>query len=245
LICRHLPFVCATVILISTAAAFGQEILQVEPPASQNGARVAPVPRATTAPLTPPSNPEMQIPQQVPQEPAQPLWTALPTPAAPPPIAVPMVAPQPMLPTEFRGCWQGTVEEVDSIQREPGGRKVGYWTPKTYRLCYKQVGGGPYQLTFGETDVVASAKIKYSKGRVEIVATDGRSFARMRAFLHIDEYRAGPNVSGETFAVDEDTLLDCQIDADRIRVSAKVDGRREDQPWFQAHWHTTFIRVPQ
>ena len=159
-------------------------------------------------------------------------------------MSVPLIVPQPVLPPVFRGCWQGTVERVDSIERAPGGHKLGYWTPKTYRLCYKRVGDGPYQLTFGETGVVATEKIKYSKGRVDIEDTDGRSYARMRAFLHFDEYREGANFSGSTFAVDEATMLECKIDGDQMRVIADVDGRREDQPWFHAHWRTTFIRVP-
>ncbi len=186
----------------------------------------------------------MQIPQQAPQQP----WTPAPTPIPPPPpqvtIPLPLVNTQPVLPPVFRGCWQGTVENVDSITRAPGGHKLGYWTPKTYRLCYKRVGDGPYQLTFGETDVVASAKIKYSKGTVEIKQTDGRSYAELRAFLHFDEYREGPNSYGATFSVDEVTLLECKIDGDQMRVIADVDGRREDEPWFHAHWRTVFIRVP-
>ena len=155
-----------------------------------------------------------------------------------------MLAPQPVLPTVFRGCWQGTVDSVDSMERAPGAHKLGYWTPKTYRLCYKQVGSGPYQLTFGEAGIVASQKIKYSRGRVEIIATDGRSYARMRAFLHFDEYNAGMNFGGSTFPVDEATVLECQIDGDQMRVIADVDGRREDQPWFRAHWRTVFVRAP-
>ena len=219
------------VIAISAGSTSAQQMMQVEP-------QLSPAPRVT-APPPPPSNREMQIPQQAPQQP----WTPPPTPA-PPPISVPLVAPQPVLPPVFRGCWQGTVESVDSIERAPDAHKLGYWTPKTYRLCYKRVGGGPYQLTFGETGVVASEKIKYSKGRVEIIATDGRSYARMRAFLHFDEYRAGMNFRGSTFAVDEVTMLECKIDGDQMRVIADVDGRREDEPWFHAHWRTTFIRVP-
>ena len=226
-------------IAISVGAASAQEMMQGQP-------QISPEPRARAPmPPPPPSNREMQIPQQMPQE----TWTPPPTPSPPPPppprpINIPMMAPQPVLPPVFRGCWQGTVEEVDSIRPQPGGHKLGYWTPKTYRLCYKQVGNGPYQLTFGETGIVASEKIAYSKGRVEIIATDGRSFARMHAFLHFDEYHAGANFGRATFAVDEATTLECQIDRDQMRVSANVDGRREDQPWFLAHWHTTFIRVP-
>jgi hypothetical protein len=159
-------------------------------------------------------------------------------------MPVPLLAPQPVLPPVFRGCWQATVESVDSIERAPGGHKLGYWTPQIYRLCYKRVGNGPYQLTFGETNVVASQKIKYSKGRVEIKRTDGRSYAELRAFLHFDEYRAGANYSSATFAVDESTVLECKIDGDQMRVIADVDGRREDEPWFRAHWRTTFVRAP-
>ena len=208
----------------------------------QGEPQLAPAPRPSHA--SPPSNPEMQIPQEMPQQP----WTPTPKPPVqpppPPPMRVPLLAPQPVLPPVFRGCWQGTVEQVDTIERAPGGHKLGYWTPKTYRLCYKRVGDGPYQLTFGEAGVVATEKIKYSKGRVDIIATDGRSYARMRAFLHFDEYRAGNNFGGSTFAVDEATTLECKIDGDQMRVIADVDGRREDEPWFRAHWRTIFIRVP-
>ena len=233
----HLRFLIVIVVIaISAASASAQQMMQGQP-------QISPAPRPTTAPMppAPPSNREMQIPQEAPQQP----WTP-PPPAPPPlpPISVPLVAPQPVLPPVFRGCWQGTVESVDSIERAPGGHKLGYWTPKTYRLCYKRVGDGPYQLTFGEAGVVATEKIKFSKGRVDIKETDGRSYARMRAFLHFDEYRTGANFGRSTFAVDEVTMLECKIVGDQMRVSADVDGRREDEPWFHAHWHTTFIRVP-
>ena len=245
-------------ILICVTTASAQETMQVEPPSSQNQPNIVPAPRATRVPRRlPPSESEMQIPQQQ-QQPQQPQpsqqpqqsqqpWAPPPPPPQPPPpppVAVPMFIPQPVLPSVFRGCWEGRVDDVDSIQREPGGHKVGYWTPKTYRLCYKRVGEGPYQLTFGEAGIVATEKIAYSKGRVEIQQTDGRSFARLRAFLHFDEYHAGANFSRATFAVDEVTMLDCKIDGDQMRVSAEVDGRREDEPWFRAHWHTTFMRIP-
>jgi hypothetical protein len=225
-------------IAISVASTSAQDMMQGEP-------RISPAPRPTRAmPPPPQSNREMQIPQQVPQQP----WTPPPAPPpalpAPPPINIPLMAPQPVLPPVFRGCWQGSVEGVDSMERAPGGHKLGYWTPKVYRLCYKRVGSGPYQLTFGQTDVVASEKIKFSKGRVDIKETDGRSFARMRAFLHFDEYRSGMNFGGSTFAVDEVTMLECKIDGDQMHVSAEMDGRREDEPWFRARWHTTFTRAP-
>jgi hypothetical protein len=228
---------CLIAITVSVADAPAQEMMQGEPP-------IAPAPRPTYAPR-PPSNPEMQIPQQMPQQPYLPPPTPAPSPLPPPPISIPMMVPQPVLPPVFRGCWEGTVDTVESIERAPGGHKLGYWTPKTYRLCYKRVGEGPYQLTFGETGVVASQKIKYSRGRVEIERTDGRRYAELRAFLHFDEYAAGANYMGATFPVDEVTVLECQIDGDQMQVIADVDGRREDEPWFRAHWRTTFARVPR
>src|SRR5579872_3935128 len=224
--------ICIVAIAISAASASAQGMMQGEPP-------IVPAPRATYAP-PPPSNSEMQIPAQMPHQ----QWTPPPPAPPPPPVQMPMIAPQPVLPPVFRGCWQGTVESVESIERAPGGHPLGYWTPKTYRLCYKRVGNGPYQLTFGEAGVVATQKIKYSQGRVDIVRTDGRSYAELRAFLHFDEYRTGANFSGATFSVDEDTTLECKIDSDQMRVIADVDGRREDQPWFRAHWRTVFVRAP-
>jgi hypothetical protein len=226
----YLFFISALVSITFLAApASAQDVLQGEPP-------IVPAPRPTHV-VQQPSNPEMQLPQQAPQRQYLP-------PPPPPPMRVPLVAAQPVLPPVFRGCWEGTVENVDSIQRAPGGHKLGYWTPKIYRLCYKRVGDGPYQLTFGETNVVATDKIKYSKGSVEIKQTDGRSYAELRAFLHFDEYHKGFNPSGSTFSVDEVTMLECKIDGDLMHVIADVNGRREDVPWFHAHWRTTFIRVP-
>jgi hypothetical protein len=229
-------FICLSAITTSVASASAQEMMQ-------GGPQLAPAPRATRVPQQP-SNSEMQIPQQAPQQPWTPPPTPPPAPPPPPPISVPLMAPQPVLPPVFRGCWQGTVESVESMERAPGGHRLGYWTPKTYRLCYKRVGNGPYQLTFGETGVVATEKIKYSKGTVEIKQTDGRSYAELRAFLHFDEYRAGANFNSDTFSVDEVTVLECKIDGDQMQVIADVDGRREDEPWFRAHWRTTFIRAP-
>ena len=142
--------ICLIAITTSVASAPAQEMMQ-------GGPQLAPAPRATRVPQQP-SNPEMQIPQQAPQQPWTPPPTPPPAPPPPPPSQCAIDGAQPVLPPVFRGCWQGTVESVDSIERAPGGHKLGYWTPKTYRLCYKRVGNGPYQLTFGETGVVATGE---------------------------------------------------------------------------------------
>ncbi|MGO9454882.1 MAG: hypothetical protein ACLQDV_28115 [Candidatus Binataceae bacterium] len=159
-----------------------------------------------------------------------------------PPFTVQSTA---VLPAVFRGCWQGQVAMVDHLERLPGAHKVGYWTPKTYRLCYKRLGNGPFQLTFSETGVVPDEKIVNAQGHVEALATDGRAYARMRSSLHFDEYRVDPDLRGATFAVDETTMLDCRVSGDAMAVSASVYGTRDGTPWFKALWHADFLPVPE
>jgi hypothetical protein len=146
----------------------------------------------------------------------------------------------PVLPSTFRGCWQGQVNQLDWIRSEPGAHKVGFWTPKTYRLCYKRIGDRPFKLTFTETGVEPNEKIIHPHGNVVPVSTDGRAYAAMRAQLHFDEYSSGWNPAAQTFAVDETTHLNCQIAGDDMRVSADVYGTRDGEPWFRAHWRADF-----
>ena len=147
---------------------------------------------------------------------------------------------QPALPSVFRGCWQGEVEQLDWIRKEPGAHKIGFWTPKTYRLCYKRIGNQPFTLTFTETGVEASDRIINPRGNVVPVRTDGRAYASMLAQLHFDEYGNGRDSFAPTFAVDETTHLDCRIGGDDMLVSADVYGTRDGAPWFRAHWRADF-----
>lgn len=150
----------------------------------------------------------------------------------------------PVLPEVFRGCWQGMVSNVDWIRKEPGARKIGYWTPKTYRICYKRVGNAPFKMTFTETGIAPNDQILNVRGSVEPLTTDGRAFATMRAKLHFDEYSVGRNATAPTFAVDEVTHLDCKINGDLMTVSADVYGTRDGAPWFRAHWRADFRHFP-
>jgi hypothetical protein len=173
--------------------------------------------------------------------PAAPPRTPPPPPAAEPPPSAPLSAPMttqtvPALPAVFRGCWQGAVNELDWIKRLPGAHRVGYWTPKTYRLCYRRVGSGPFTLTFTETGVAPSEKIINARGHVEALATNGRDWAKMRSNLHFDEYQAASGPGGDTFAVDETAMLDCRITNNVMHVSATMYGTRDGAPWFRAHW---------
>ena len=215
-------------------------------------------PRAypTAAPIVPPSNnvrtipaappppvPSKQLePQPPPPPPPPPPPRQLePEVEAPPPPPV-VQQPEPVLPPVFRGCWRGRVEDVDRIQRLPGAAPTGLWMPKTYLLCYRRVGNGPFRLTFTEAGV-EGIRITNTTGRVQLVSTDGRSYATFRAFLHFDEFHKHPVglFGNSTFAVDEETDLQCAIRPDGMHASGVVYGQHDGAPWFRAWWHTTFF----
>src|SRR5262249_41436693 len=169
----------------------------------------------------------------------------VPTPGPPPPPSPLTSQAEPKLPQVFRGCWEGEVVMVDDLERVPGAHKVGYWTPKTYRLGYQRIGEGPFHLTFSETGVFPNEQIKNVRGHVDALATDGRAYAKMRSDLRFDENHIEPGLRGSTFVVDEVTMLDCRISNDAMTVSAGVYGNRDGEPWFKARWHADFRHVPE
>jgi hypothetical protein len=228
-----------------TYVAFAQSTMEVPQPAlsqqQQPQYPAAPVPQygpgsdSTPIQILPPA---IWTPQQAQQAAPAP-------PAPPPPAAMVEPAPQrnPVLPAVFRGCWQGQVNELDSITREPGAHKIGFWTPKTYRLCYRRVGSGPFKLTFTETGVEPNDKIINPQGKVIPVSTDGRAYATMQSTLHFDEYSID-RFAPATFRVDESTDLNCKIEGDVMLISARVYGTRDGAPWFTALWHAQFVQTP-
>jgi hypothetical protein len=229
-----------------SANASAQQTLVVPAPSSQGPPPMQYKPRPTPRPAPPP--PEQSDVETLPSEPAPTPAPAIAPEPEPPPEPAPepeAVAPmQPMLPAIFRGCWQGEVQWVDSIERLPGAEKIGPWTPKTYRLCYERYGSGPFQLTLTEAGIQRNSKIINSQGAMHALSTDGRTYATMQAFLHFDEYHVGGYFVGATFPVDETTRLQCDIQPDGMHVSGAVYGIRDGDPWFRASWHTIFIHVP-
>ncbi len=195
-------------------------------------------PRATPIPM-PSSAGVVTIPQ---------IQQAQPQPTPPPASVyrpVPQITPAPPpLPAIFRGCWQGRVDYVDSIQRLPGGARIGSWTPKTYRLCYRQTGNGPFELTFTEAGIARSDKVTNATGKMDVVSTDGRTYASLRSLLHFDEYRLPSDPSGtRTFPVDELTQLQCNIRPGGMHVTGSVYGEHDSAPWFRATWHAVFVHT--
>jgi len=239
---------CAIVVALVLAglrAALAQSTLEVGPPSNQNQPYVPPPPPPAIR-LAPSNGDTGNTIQLLPgwNQPAQPQAAA--TPPPPPPAHVnvaPMTAQAaPALPAVFRGCWQGRVNQLEWIKREPGAPKVGFWTPKTYKLCYKRVGNQPFTLTFTNTGIEESDKIVNPHGRVVPLSTDGRAYALMRSNLSFDEYKVRPDGMAPTFAVNEVTNLDCRISGDEMLVTADVLGARDGEPWFKARWRADFHR---
>ncbi len=238
----------ALLLMFIAADARAQSELEVPVPSGQTGVPITP--RKPAKRPTPGS--ALELPQQTPalEEQASPREEAPEPPpenelSEPEPEAeTKSPAPRPIpLPEIFRGCWEGVVRELDSIHRLPGARPIGPWVAKTYRLCYRRVGNGPFEPTFGEAGVKRSRMITNPEGRLKVLSTDGRSYARMSAFLHFDEYRKGSH-RRETFGVDEVTNLMAEIDQSTMLVRAKVYGERDGEPWFRATWHANFTRAP-
>ncbi len=224
---------CAIALLVfGGTPIYGQQSLEIPIPAKQGATPSYHRPKSTPV-ATPPAARIETIPS-VPQAPPPEV-----PPEPNPPAAQP--SPEPVLPAVFRGCWQGRVDYLDSIQRLPGGAKIGPWTPKTYRLCYIRTGNGPFELTFTDAGVVQSRKITNAVGKMELLSSDGRTYATMRSLLHFDEFRIQPGPFGRsTFPVDELTQLECDIEPDGMHVWGQVYGQQSGQPWFKAYWHTTF-----
>ena len=254
-----LVMLAAVALMLAPRATYAQQSLEVQPPAPQSQPSFRPRPAPTARPPLPPSNQLEEIPSAITPTPAPPPPAPQlpppqlpppppPLPPLPPPLPPPpptsMLRSQPILPAVFRGCWDGRVEYLDSIERMFGAPKVGVWTPKTYRICYQRVGNGPFELTFSQVGVDPNTKIISPTGRMDLISTDGRDAARMRALLHFDEFYAHRHLGTPTFGVDEEAILDCDIHGTgAMLVRGQVFGRRDGSPWFRANWHAVFSRV--
>lgn len=225
---------------------------QLEIPQTQTQGQPSIRYRPTPSPPPPSSTVETIPSRQTPPPPpvvppTPPPITYQTNPSPPPQVYRPLPEfhqPQPVLPAVFRGCWRGKVSLLDRIERLPGAPPIGPWTPKTYWLCYKRVGNGPFELTFTDAGIQQSRKITNAEGRMRLLSTNGQSYATMIAYLHFDEFRTHASFfESSTFPVDEETDLQCEIEPDGMHVRGTVYGRREGKPWFRAWWHATFAHT--
>jgi hypothetical protein len=243
----HVLVMMAAFIMLSGAYTAAQEQFDLpqQPSQSQPPIYTRSTPAATPIPRLPSGADVRTLPQISPQLPP-----AMAASADQPPVYQPQPTPppaqvyrsQPVLPAVFRGCWEGRVSYLDSLERLPGGAKLGFWTPKTYRLCYQRTGNGPFVLTLTEAGIEHNDKIANAEGRMTLLSSDGRRYASMRSDLDFDEYRTQASDFGSsTFAVHEIADLNCRIEPDGMQVDGVVTGWRNETPWFRARWHTIFV----
>ena len=153
------------------------------------------------------------------------------------------------LPAAYRGCWQGVVSDVDSIE-ELNQRQHINWVPKSYRICYVQTAGGPFRPTLAESSfLINSEQIRNVKSTLKVITTDGRARATMRGLLQFDEVPVdvlfGLPRERDKAQVDELTNMDCEIDGNVMHVIARLYGQWNGEPWVRIAWHANFVNVPQ
>ena len=204
-----------------------------------------PVPQGQASPPAKNGSATVTIPRINPQNSAPPPGMQTETiPGAP--LSAPQSTLEIPLPREFRGCWRGEVARLDSM-RMLSGPRVSEWIAKTYRICYVQSAGGPFQLRLSETGLAGIHRsLTNVKEIMKVISTDGRTTARMRALLHFDE------PAGSLFgmfksqgSVDELTNMSCRIDGDVMHVEAKVYAQWNGRPWSEMTWHADFRNVPE
>lgn len=152
------------------------------------------------------------------------------------------------LPEVFRGCWQGTVAQVDSITPlDPSaGRTI--WLTKSYTLCYKQIGyNGKWRLTFAEGTVADRRQVSDQRQSIRVKSVSGADRAEITAYLHFRAPVIGMfgRPTGLVNTMDELAHLHCYITPDRstMEVQASVFVENDDRPYATITWHTRFLRT--
>jgi len=136
------------------------------------------------------------------------------------------------------------VNDIDSLTML-NGPQIAAWVPKTYRICYVQSANGSFRPTISEAGMAANDQLQNVKGLLQVLSTDGRTSAQMRAYLRFDE--AAPVSFGamqHVGSVDELTNMTCQIENGTMHVQARVYGQWNGRPWWFIGWHTDFVNVP-
>lgn len=153
------------------------------------------------------------------------------------------------LPQVFRGCWRGTVPNVDRVVQLDASAGRTIWLTKEYTLCYKQTGySGKWQLTFGQSSVADRSEVSDQRQAIKVKSVSGSDRAELTAYLH---FRA-PVVtlfgfpSGVTNTLDELTHLHCTVTPgkDAMDVHATVFVETNGRPSVDIYWHSRFLREP-
>jgi hypothetical protein len=150
------------------------------------------------------------------------------------------------LPQVFRGCWSGSVPDVDSFRPLRPDAVNLIWLTKTYTLCYKQAGySSKWQLTFAESKVANPREATDQRQSIKVKAVNGPNRAELVGYLHFRTH-AFVNFWGAAKAdtLDELTHLHCDVipEQEMMAVKAVVFVERNGQPDVSLTWHANFFR---
>lgn len=153
------------------------------------------------------------------------------------------------LPEVFRGCWHGTVPQVDSITPLDPNAPGTIWLTKSYTLCYKQLGyNGRWVLTFAQGAVADPSRVQDQRQAIKVKSVDGPDRAEITAYLHFRS--GGVNIfdrpSGIVSVQDELAHLHCYVMPGQqvMEVRATVFVETNGRPSVNIAWHTRFYRSP-
>jgi hypothetical protein len=145
------------------------------------------------------------------------------------------------LPENFKGCWRGTVTDLDSRRRVGGWWPPAFlmiWTAKTYEFCFLQRGIGAWELIYNSQRDDKPEMMEQRDSSLAFVSMDGPGAVVLKATMVLAQ-RTGLT-SGAVD--DETTLLHCQIASDgTMAVRGDLNVNRNDLPWAEATWHANFV----
>lgn len=152
------------------------------------------------------------------------------------------------LPQVFRGCWRGSVPQIDTLTPIDPDAAHTVWLTKSYTLCYKQTGyNGKWVLTFAEGSVSDTRQVSDQRQSIRVKSVSGPDRAELTAYLH---FRARPltlfGLPGRGInTLDELTHLRCYVTPDQtaMEVRAAVFVENNDRPYANITWHTRFLRA--
>jgi hypothetical protein len=181
----------------------------------------------------------------------------------PEPLQIPNLAAQ--ISGQFEGCWQGTVDHLDSSRRL-GGPNVGEWLAETLTLCFQRSQRDTLALTFSNDDETNHARDaaegiqNFHSGSAEIMSVLTTSAVSLRlvvTYADVFKVEGAPveivpddqkmsiqqtyNItcnllnSGQTLAIQGEVLLRCSDNA--------WLGCRNNTPWEVGTWSAEFSRA--
>ena len=140
------------------------------------------------------------------------------------------------IPEVFRGCWESTVDRLDSRTMLSGWILFTYWMPKSYKMCFVSAGRDQWRLTYSSTyvDVGLARAIESQPQGVRVVRIAGPDLLYLEAKLRL--------VQG-SMVKDETSTIKLHVDSnDEMSAEAAVIIDWNGAPWMSATWHTTFVQ---